>query len=200
VFFLDTPDLRLTNAGVIVRVRRVQRRDADSVVKLRPIVPSDIPWELRQLPGFSVELDAMPGGFVCSGSMKGETDNQAVIDAAAGRLPTRMLFTREQRALYQKYAPAGIEMDSLTFLGPIFVLRAKWIPKKGARPMVAEMWFYPDGGRILELSTKCRPHEGFQVAAELRAFLSERGVNLTGEQETKTKKALEYFASLNPAA
>ena len=40
-----------------------------------------------------------------------------------------------------------------------------------------------------------------QVAAELRAFLSGKGVDLSGEQQTKTKAALEYFAaSLGTAA
>ena len=47
---------------------------------------------------------------------------------------------------------------------------------------------------ILELSTKCAPSEAFQVAVETRAFLSQRGVDLTGEQQTKTKKALQYFS------
>jgi hypothetical protein len=47
---------------------------------------------------------------------------------------------------------------------------------------------------ILELSTKCAPAEAFQVAAETRAFLAERGVDLGSEQETKTKKALEFFS------
>ena len=47
---------------------------------------------------------------------------------------------------------------------------------------------------ILELSTKCEPSEAFQVSAETRAFLTSRGIDLTGEQETKTKKALNYFA------
>jgi hypothetical protein len=47
---------------------------------------------------------------------------------------------------------------------------------------------------ILELSTKCAPSETFQVAAETRAFLTQKGVDLTGEQETKTKKALQYFS------
>ena len=59
---------------------------------------------------------------------------------------------------------------------------------------MAELWLYPDDGRILELSTKCAPGETFQVAAEARAFLTERGVDLSGDQETKTKKALEYFS------
>jgi hypothetical protein len=56
------------------------------------------------------------------------------------------------------------------------------------------MWLYQDGSRILELSTKCLPREAFQVAAEARAYLAERGVPLTGEQQTKTKTALEFFA------
>ena len=62
--------------------------------------------------------------------------------------------------------------------------------------MVAELWFYPNGTRILELSTKCQPGEAFQVAAETQAFLSESGVDLTGQQETKTRTALEHFSKV----
>ena len=62
------------------------------------------------------------------------------------------------------------------------------------------MWLYPDGSRILELSTKCAPAEAFQVAAETRAFLTGQGVDLGGEQETKTRKALEFFSERLKAA
>ncbi len=44
--------------------------------------------------------------------------------------------------------------------------------------MVVELWLYPDGTRILELSTKCAPTEAFQVAAECRAFLAERDIKI----------------------
>jgi hypothetical protein len=54
--------------------------------------------------------------------------------------------------------------------------------------------FYPDGSRILELSTKCPPSQPFQVAAEGRVLLTGRGVDLSGEQQTKTKTALRYFS------
>ena len=60
--------------------------------------------------------------------------------------------------------------------------------------MVAEMWLYPDNSRILELSTKCAPSEAFDTAAQARAFLTERGVDLDAPQETKTRKALNYFS------
>ena len=61
-------------------------------------------------------------------------------------------------------------------------------------PLVGEAWFYPDGSRVLELSTRCATGEAFQVATETRAFLAGHGVDLSGEQETKTNKALAYFA------
>ena len=79
-------------------------------------------------------------------------------------------------------------------LGPIFVLKLKSTPKGFDRRLVAELWLYPDGSRILELSTKCLPAEAFDVAAEARAFLVKRGVDLCGEQQTKTRTALEFFA------
>ena len=60
--------------------------------------------------------------------------------------------------------------------------------------MVAELWLYPDGTRILELSTKCATAETFSVVAEARAYLTSRGVNLDAPQQTKTRTALEFFA------
>ena len=43
VFFFDTPDLTLNGAGVVVRARRVQGKGDDTVVKLRPVVPQELP-------------------------------------------------------------------------------------------------------------------------------------------------------------
>jgi hypothetical protein len=194
IFFFDTPDLALQNAGVAVRARRVQRKGDDSTVKLRPVIPSDLPEELRRSPAFNVEVDAMPGGFVCSGSLKGEVRPGGVAEAMQGDRPIRKLFTKEQRAFYSEHAPDGIGLDDLAVLGPIFVLKIKWSPEGYDRRLVAEMWLYPDNSHILELSTRCSTAEAFQVAAETRVFLASRGVELSGEQQTKTKAALEFFS------
>ena len=105
---------------------------------------------------------------------------QALLEGAAGAL-------RRARA-------RGIALDDLSILGPIFVLKLKHSPEGFDRKIVAEMWLYPDGSRILELSTKCEPAEAFQVAAETRAFLASTGVDLDTEQQTKTRTALEFFA------
>ena len=82
----------------------------------------------------------------------------------------------------------------LSVLGPIFVLKLKWSPAGFERPLVAELWLYPDGSRILELSTKCGPAEALQVAAESRAFLAKKGIDLSGEQQTKTRAALDFYS------
>jgi hypothetical protein len=194
VYFFDTPELTLNKKGVVVRARRVQGKGDDTVVKLRPVVPNELPAELRRSPNFGVEVDAMPGGFVCSGSMKRALKTADVRDAVLGNRPVRKLYSKEQRSLYSAHAPAGLELDDLSILGPISVLKLKFAPEGYDRKLVAELWLYPDNSMILELSTKCAPLEAFQVAAETRAFLTQKGVDLTGEQETKTKKALEYFS------
>jgi hypothetical protein len=196
VFFFDTPDLALNAAGVVVRARRRQNEEGDTVVKLRPVVPNDLPEDLRAMETFNVEVDAMPGGYVCSASFKGSADNTAIREAATGDRPIRKLFSKEQRAFYEAHAPDGIELDSLSVLGPIPIIKVKVTPEGFGRKLVGELWMYPDGSQIVELSTKARPDEAFQVSAEARAFLLSKGVDLSGEQQTKTKTALEFFADV----
>jgi hypothetical protein len=198
VFFLDTPELDLNRAGLVTRARRSQGRPDDSVVKLRPVVPDQLPQKVRREEHFGVEVDAMPGGFVCSGSFKGETNG--VREAAGGDKPLSKLFSNQQRAFYAEHAPDGLTIDDLSIMGPVTVLKLKSSPEGYERKLVTELWFYPDGSRILELSTKCKPAEAFDVAARTRAYLAGRGVNLSGEQETKTRTALDFFAAAEAAS
>ena len=195
IVFLDTPDLALDRHGVVVRARRIQGKGDDSVVKLRPVDPAEVPAKWRKSPGFRVEVDALPGGFVCSGTMKGTLPAGTVMRSLAGRVPRRKLFSKEQRAFFAAHAPDSLALDDLTVLGPIYVLKLRYTPAELGRKLVAEMWFYPDGSRVLELSTRCRTTEAFEVAAETRAYLAQHGVEVSGEQQMKTRKALEQFAA-----
>jgi hypothetical protein len=131
---------------------------------------------------------------VCSASFKGVCTGQEVLDVTAGGIPLSSLFSKEQREFYDAHAPAGINLDSLATLGPTFLLRAKHQPKDFDRRVTVEMWLYPDGSRILEISTKALPEEAFQVAVEFKAYLARCGIALDAPQETKTKTALEFFS------
>ena len=193
VFFFDTPDLKLYEAGIVPRARRVQGKGDDSVVKLRPVVPEELPPKERKSVNLGVEVDAMPGGYVCSASMKGiPPDDVRTITLSGG--PIRKLFTKEQRAFFEAHGPDGISLDDLSILGPINVFKLRFKPKDHDQRLVAELWMYPDNSRILELSTKCLPRAALQVATETRLYLKRMGIDVTGQQQTKTKTALRYFA------
>jgi hypothetical protein len=195
VVFFDTPDLALNKAGVVVRARRGQGDPDDTVIKLRPVVPKDLPPKLVALSNFGVEVDAMPGGYVCSASFKAELSKNHVRAAMLGERKISKLFSPGQRDFYEAHAPKGLGLDDLEILGPLNVLKLKFVPVDFGRRLVVELWLYPDGSRVLELSTKALPTEAFQVAAEAQAYLTERGVDLGGEQSTKTAMALNFFVA-----
>ncbi len=73
-------------------------------------------------------------------------------------------------------------------------MKLKFKPKDYDQKLVAELWNYPDNSRILELSTKCAPPDALRVSLGVKAFLRDRGVDISGEQQTKTKTALDYFS------
>jgi hypothetical protein len=196
VVFFDTPALTLSKAGVVVRARRIQGGGGDTVIKLRPVNPETLPPEIRQSASVKVEVDTMPKGFVCSASMKGKTTADDVRAVTRNKMKIRDLFTKEQRAFYKANAPHGLKMSGLSVLGPINLMKLEFNPDGVKRKFVAELWMYPDGSRILELSTKASPEDAFDVAAETRAFLQTKGLDLTAEQQPKTNRALRHFTDL----
>lgn len=72
----------------------------------------------------------------------------------------------------------------------------KALSHKLAVELAVELWLYPDGSRILELSTKCAPPDLLDTVTETREYLRAQGVDVSGEQATKTRKALGYFSEL----
>jgi hypothetical protein len=105
------------------------------------------------------------------------------------------LFSNEQREFYDEHAPAGLAIETLAVLGPIPILKLKMKPQGFGHKLVVELWMYPDDSQIVEPSTKSAPEEAFQVGAEMRTFLLGLGVDLTADQQTKTKTALEFFSA-----
>ena len=81
-----------------------------------------------------------------------------------------------ETSLWRRFvAPKKIKLDSLATLGPILALKMVFRPQGMDRKVVAEFWLYPDGSRLLEISTKCAAADAFNVAAQLRAYVTNRG-------------------------
>jgi hypothetical protein len=195
VYFLDTPDLALDRHGVVVRVRSIERKPDDSVVKLRPVDPGGIPAKLRSSEEFAVEIDGMPGGYICSGTLKTRLGLDAVRRAMAGERSLRALFSKQQLALLADHAPPGVGIDDLTILGPIEVRRTAVAPSGLDRALTVQLWTYPDGSSLLELSTRCPADQTLQVVALTAAVLQEHGVGPARAQQTKTQATLDFFCN-----
>ncbi len=192
VYYLDTEDLALERHGIVVRIRSTPRR-GDSVIKLRPVTPGELPRGLRRSKRLTVEVDTMPGAFVCSAALKERLRPQEVERAVAGRQPLHTLFTKRQLALFEARAPKGVRIDDLLILGPVKVRKAAVSAGLG-RPLAVEQWTYPDGRRMLEISTRCAAADSVPVTSQLADALRDREIEPSRRQLTKTRMTLAYFA------
>lgn len=198
VYFLDTADLALHQHGVVARVRSIDSKPDDSVIKLRPIIPGDLPAALRRSGRFVVEVDGMPGDYVCSGAMKAHLGMHEVQQVIAGGRPLRGLFSEPQQALLAAHAPADIDIDDLAVFGPVEASRYKIHPDGAGRALVVERWRYPDDSQLLEVSTRCPAGRVLQVAAQTAATMRAHHLDLTAPQKTKTSITLDFFARQGP--
>jgi hypothetical protein len=100
----------------VVRARRVQQKGDDTVVKLRPVVPAELPAKLRRSPNFGVEVDAMPGRFVCSGSMKRALTTAEVRDAVFRDAADPQAVLQGAAGVIRGASPDGLALDDLWIL------------------------------------------------------------------------------------
>jgi hypothetical protein len=117
----------------------------------------------------------MPGGHVCSASFKGVADNALIRTVGLGQEKIGRLFSKGQSAFYSGHAPEGLGLDDLSVLGPIQTLRLKTEPEGLGRKLVGELWLYPDGSQIVELSTRALPSEAFRPRPRLGPFYPAAG-------------------------
>ncbi|MEV6347439.1 hypothetical protein [Actinoplanes sp. NPDC051851] len=193
VYFLDTPDLALDRHGLIVRVRATDGRPDDTAVKLRPMTVDPAPKWLRRARNFEVEIDALPGHRVCSGSMKVRLGHGDVDRTLKNREPLASLLTSRQRRLIETYGPPSIAIGDLRALGPVEVRRYRFVPSALGAPLTVERWSYPDGSTLLELSTRCPVGHAADVGERLSALLRDYGIAPARSQRTKTDLTLRYF-------
>ncbi|NUR31834.1 MAG: adenylate cyclase [Catenulispora sp.] len=191
VYYLDTPDLTLRHHGVLVRVRGGQRPN-DSVVKLRPVDPGSIPHSLRRYPGFTVEVDVTPDSYICSGALKRRLGRHDVERAVEGG-KLRTLFSQQQLALLAGRMPGRVAVEDLQALGPVEVHRTRPRHEGPGRALELQEWTYPDGSRLLEVSTRCSAQDLLPTATHAKGFLDRHGIALSGPCPTKADATLEYF-------
>ena len=200
VFFFDTPDLALYQAAWSCARAGSRRKADDAVVKLRPVVPDALSRQAAELPGFGVEVDAMPGGFVCSGRLKRArrrrprqgghhgrpADPQALQQGAARAL--RRPRARRHRARRPR---CSARSSCSSFGSRRRASTASWSPSCGCTRTTPACWSCPRSASRPRRSTSPRRRARTSTGAGRRP---------QRQQEAKTRRALEYFSARHQPA
>jgi len=194
LYFYDTVNLDLFNAGVVLRARLVKGSADDSTVKVRPVDPAKVSSSWTDIDGFKLEADVTGTKVATSASLTVQQKRDEIDQAAKGKRPIHKLFTRDQVRLLAEFYSRAIDFEKLKPLGPIRVLCWKTKHKKFPYGLTSEEWRLPDGEDLLEVSIKVAPEEVSKARPAFESHLRELGLDPEGAQETKTRTALEYFA------
>jgi hypothetical protein len=195
VYFFDTPDLELFEAGMIARARRIVGDQHDSTVKLRPVIPSEIPDKWREVEGFKLEADASETGVTKSASLTVPVEKGLIVRVAAGEKHVAKLFSQEQEEFLATLGDRHVDYDRLAVMGPLTANRWKFDDPACPWSITAELWKRDDGDRLMELSIKLPVEQAAVGIAGFMAFLAEVGVERDRDQQAKTRWALDFYAS-----
>ncbi|MEV4870352.1 hypothetical protein [Streptomyces syringium] len=207
----DGDDIRLplSEAGVIVRLRKAAKGDADDLtVKLRPCVPDELPADWRANRDgtdweFKVEEDWSGRNRVWAASLKVEGDfDRPTVDAGheGDGDSRRPRLSREQGELLSSAGFSDDDLKDLVPLGPVQAI--KWKPSRRdlIHPLAAEFWSVGPDLRFLELSLRARPAEASGAQNLLERALLDRDLQSLSPQASKTRSVLTALARahLNP--
>ena len=195
VYFVDTTELTLFEAGIVLRARLIHDGADDSTVKLRPVDPTSIRERWKSDPQLELEVDAVGDRYVTSAKLSAEQDRGEIEDVVKGVRGVRTLFSSDQEEFLGDHAPGGavVDWDRLRLLGPVQVHKWELEPKELGYEVTVEEWVLPDRSDLVEISIKVDPNEAVEANERFVDFLRSRGFDSEGEQQTKTKAALEYF-------
>jgi hypothetical protein len=193
LYFFDTPQLELFEAGIALRARLVKGDDDDSTVKFRPVEHGSISDDGRQMEGFKMEADWVGDHSVCSASLTCPQKRDEITEVANGERAIEKLFSKDQeRFLSEFYKP--VDFRTLRVMGPIRVLRWKLKQKDFPHELTVEEWRLPDSDDLVEVSIKAPPEGAYAARTAFDQHLRDLKFDPRGAQQTKTRTALEYFA------
>ena len=195
IYFFDTPTLDLLKAGIIARARRIVGGEHDSTVKSRPVAPEDISDKWRKSSGFKIEADASEKGIVKSASFTMPVEKGLIKAVVGGEKSIAKLFTKEQEDFLADMANYPVDFSALAILGPLKANRWKFEDQACPWKITAELWRREDGERLMEASIKAPIAQAAAAIGGFMAFLAEVGADRDSNQQTKTHRALDYYAA-----
>lgn len=192
----------LLDLGVILRARQTHGNGTDSTIKLRPCRRSQFPdrWLHATKGTAALKLEADWAGTrrVLAASCSANRPDRTIGQVRTGDKALRTLFSTEQKRFLADCGGIPVNLSVLTLLGPVAATR--WEPFHTAAPdpefdVVAERWVVDDALDFLELSVRVNPGVADVTKAAFEELVRRRGLQLDPNQDTKTRRVLEYLVA-----
>ncbi|RJF93265.1 hypothetical protein [Sphingomonas cavernae] len=196
IYFYETPNLDLFNAGIALRARLVKGDADDSTVKFRSAEMTSISPDWQRKEGFKLEADCVGDRAVFSASLTHRQQRNEIDEVAKGKRAIAKLFSTDQERFLTEFHKGSVDFGHLCVMGPIRVLRWKLEHENFAHELTIEEWRLPNGDDLVEVSIKVPPDKAAQARKAFNDHLGALGLDPQGAQETKTRTALEYFAKV----
>ena len=115
IYFFDTTELTLFDAGIVLRARLVHNGADDSTVKLRPVDPKLIGKRWMHNPQLEFEVDAVGDNYVSSAKLSADQDRGEIDGVVRGGQSIRSLFSGDQEEFLADHAPGGTAWTGIAF-------------------------------------------------------------------------------------
>jgi hypothetical protein len=194
IYFYETPNLDLFNAGIALRARLIKGDADNSTVKFRSDQIEMVSPEWYRSEGFKIEADWVGGRAVYSASLTEDQKSDDIEDIAQGELAIDKVFSKNQERFFREVYQGSVSFGELRVMGPIRVLRWKLKHSNFPHQLTVEEWRLPNGNDLVEVSIKVPPEEAPEARKAFETHLETMGLDPQGAQETKTRAALKYFA------
>jgi hypothetical protein len=132
--------------------------------------------------------------LVCSAKLDSEQEGGEIDSVMEGKRDQRKLFTSDQEELIREFGPGGVDWDRIHPLGPVDTRKYELEMDELDHEVTVEIWVLPDGSDLVELSIKVASDEAEDAGRDLREFLTSQGFDVGGDQQTKTRAALNFFS------
>lgn len=189
IYFVDTAELNLLEAGLILRLRDKGNTETETTVKFRPAAGSGPPagqWDGK----LEREREWLIGkGENLSYSLKQILKGTGLLTKPSENLA--LLFSDDQKALVKEISKQEFDPASLRLFGPIAAEVWQWKEPAVDDKVSAELWNLA-GQQIFELSRKTKAHD-LKTKAEAFAAAFDKRVAVDPDPESKTRRALEYL-------
>jgi len=193
LYFYDTPELDLFDAGIVLRARLRQGDKDDSTVWFQPADPAVIDPSWKLFEGFRLQAYCFGDEVVCSASLTMLQKPDEIDDVADHKSPIERLFSREQERFLSQFHDSRIDFGRLRVLGPIRGMRWQLQHRDFPHELTVEEWRLPDGDDLVEVSIRSALADAASARRDFEAHLNALDLDPQGNQHTMTREALTFF-------